>query len=538
MGDLSLSYKIANETAEFEQIYQLNYETFVDEIPQHSINSEQRLVDRYDQENTYVIAKDGKEVVGMIAIRGNRPFSLDGKMADLDDYLPQDAKPCEIRLLAVKKDYRNSYVFFKLCDLLVSHCLNHEYNMALISGVERQIKLYKRIGFVAFGEMTGIGEAKFQPMYLTREQFEKSSKVFQRLMERKAAIANGGTFLPGPVSMAPNVSLAISQPPISHRSQRFKNEMFEVKNELCRLVHANYAQVMVGTGTLANDIVAAQIQKLPGKGVILVNGEFGCRLVDHASRFKLDFYIWEKPWNTEINLHEVEGYIQDHPEIKWLWTVHCETSTGYLYDLERIQALCTKHGIELCVDACSSIGIVPVQLSAVYLAATVSGKGLGSYPGLAIVFHREPVFPDSNIPRYLDLGMYHCSESIPYTHSSNLIKALYESIKMTNPAKAKRLADFVRQQLIDAGFNVLGNENYSPGIITLKVSEGISSRSIGDQLKEKGFFLSYESDYLIKRNWVQIALMGFHTEQACMQMVQSLVKVKGMSTVRRLIYEK
>lgn len=532
MGDLSLSYKIANSTDEFEQIYQLNYETFVDEIPQHSKNSQQRLVDRFDQENTYVIAKDGEDVVGMIAIRGNRPFSLDGKIADLDYYLPQHAKPCEIRLLAVKKEYRNSFVFFKLCDLLVSHCLNNEYNMALISGVERQIKLYKRIGFVAFGEMTGSGEAKFQPMYLTREQFEKSSKVFQRLMERKAAAAHGGTFLPGPVSMAPDVLHAISQPPISHRSQQFKNEMLEVKHELCRLVQAKYAEVIVGTGTLANDIVAAQIQKLPGKGLILVNGEFGCRLVDHASRFNLDFSIFEKPWNTDINMQEVDVYLQDHPEIQWLWTVHCETSTGYLYDLTRLQEVCKKHEIELCIDACSSVGVVPVQLSNVYLAATVSGKGLGSYPGLAIVFHREPVLPDSSIPRYLDLGMYHCSESIPFTHSSNLINALSEGLKQADTSKVKQLADFVRTQLIDAEFAMLGNGDYSPGIITLKVPDGLSSRSIGDQLKEKGIFLSYESDYLIKRNWVQISLMGFHNIQTCKQMIQSLLKVKGLSKVR------
>src|SRR5690606_8801005 len=84
---------------------------------------------------------------GMITVRANRPFSLDRKLADLDEYLPNDANPCEVRLLSIKRSYRKSRVFYQLVKLLVRYCLEKDYNMALISGTDRQIKLYKRIGF-------------------------------------------------------------------------------------------------------------------------------------------------------------------------------------------------------------------------------------------------------------------------------------------------------------------------------------------------------------------------------------------------------
>lgn len=180
----TLIYKIAAEPEEMEQIYKLNYETFVEEIPQHQQNESRSLIDKFDKENTYIIAKDAEAVIGMIAVRANRPFSLDHKLANLDDYLPKHAIPCEIRLLSVKREYRKTRVFYQLVNLLVNHCLEKNYNMALISGTDRQIKLYKKIGFEPFGPMVGTEKAMFQPMYLTKEKFETTSKAFKMMIKK------------------------------------------------------------------------------------------------------------------------------------------------------------------------------------------------------------------------------------------------------------------------------------------------------------------------------------------------------------------
>jgi N-acyl-L-homoserine lactone synthetase len=84
---------------EFDQIHRLNYRTFVEEIPpQHPSNPEKLLIDKFHDENTYFICLDGTRLVGMVAVRGKRPFSLDEKVADLDAHLPTAASVCEIHL--------------------------------------------------------------------------------------------------------------------------------------------------------------------------------------------------------------------------------------------------------------------------------------------------------------------------------------------------------------------------------------------------------------------------------------------------------
>src|SRR5438445_50876 len=103
-----LVFKTATEDWEVEQIHRLNYKTFVEEIPQHKASPTHRLVDKFHAENTYLICLHEQKLVGMLAVRGNRPFSLDQKLPDLDSQLPAGRKVCEIRLLALEKKFRGA----------------------------------------------------------------------------------------------------------------------------------------------------------------------------------------------------------------------------------------------------------------------------------------------------------------------------------------------------------------------------------------------------------------------------------------------
>ncbi|OZU90540.1 aminotransferase [Virgibacillus indicus] len=499
-------YKIADHAEEIEQIHQLNYETFVEEIPQHSGNNERKLVDRFNEENTYIIAKRKEEVVGMIAVRGKRPFSLDQKLDHLDAHLPEEAVPCEIRLLSIKPAYRGGRIFYGLCEKLVSYCLEEGYTMALISGTTRQKKLYEHIGFQSFGPLVGTEEAPYQPMYLTKKNFESASRLFERLIQREERTFYQN-FLPGPVELTENVKKAWQEPAISHRSAKFRQVVHNVQNKLCQLTKAKYAEIALGTGTLANDMIAAHLSTIAGKGLILANGEFGERLIDQGSRWNLSFKQIKEEWNTAITLDEIENALERNEDIQWLWTVHCDTSTGYVFPLEDLQKVCKKHHVKLCLDACSTIGVLPVDFSDVYLASTVSGKGLGSYPGLAMVFHQEEILPNKQIPAYLDIGSYQASNSVPFTHSSNGLLALQAALAELQPPK-KDLADEISRDFKASGMTVLRGKAYSPGIITICLPETIASTDFGSHLKSLGIHVSYESSYLVKRNWFQVALMG------------------------------
>lgn len=513
-------YKIADNVNEIEQIHRLNYLTFVEEIPQHESNETRKLIDRFNDENTYIIAKRKNEVIGMISVKENRPFSLDQKLTDLDAYLPENSIPCEIRLLSIKEAYRGGRIFYGLCERLVSYCLEQGYSMALISGTLRQTKLYKHLGFQSFGPLVGTEEAPYQPMYLTKKNFELSSKVFQRMLKRKENNFHQN-FLPGPVEVTEEVKKTWQEPAISHRSSPFLKVIDETQLQLCELTNANHVEIVVGTGTLANDMVAAQLSVLPNEGLILANGEFGERLIDHGRRWGLSFETILKAWNTSITIQEIDDVLTKKPAIKWLWTVHCETSTGYVYALQQLKEVCEKHQVYLCIDACSSVGVIPVDLTNVYLASTVSGKGLASYPGVAMVFHQEDILPNDMIPSYLDIGKYQAYHSVPYTHSSNGLMALHAAL--SNPQSQKdTIAEKICHIFTDSGMHVLRGRGYSPGIITVRLPDEISSKDFGDHLKSYGIQTSYESGYLLKRNWFQVALMGHQKQPNVMQAIRMI----------------
>jgi GNAT superfamily N-acetyltransferase len=103
---------------------------------------------------------------------------LDGKLENLDSYLPPGRSCCELRLLAVEPPYRRGRVFRGLGRLVIAYCWRQGYDLALISGTTRQQKLYRHLGFIPFGPLVGTPDALFQPMYLTVEHFEAGAKAF------------------------------------------------------------------------------------------------------------------------------------------------------------------------------------------------------------------------------------------------------------------------------------------------------------------------------------------------------------------------
>src|SRR6267154_1896475 len=300
-----LVFKTATEDWEFEAIHRLNYKTFVEEIPQHKAQPTHRLVDKFHAENTYLICLSGRQLAGMLAVRGDRPFSLDQKLENVDSYLPAGRKICEIRLLAVDKKFRGAQVLQGILALLWQHGIERGYDLAIISGTPRQFKLYQHLGFVPFGPVVGSGEAQFQPMYVTLETFETTAREFLRSSPSRAFQPSAVNFLPGPVTVRREVRRAFEQAPESHRSEAFVKDFQATRQILCELVHAEKVELFLGSGTLANDVVAGQLSLEAGRGVVLSNGEFGERLLDHARRFGLNVEAVEVPWGEPIELARV-----------------------------------------------------------------------------------------------------------------------------------------------------------------------------------------------------------------------------------------
>jgi aspartate aminotransferase-like enzyme len=230
----------------------------------------------------------------------------------------------------------------------------------------------------------------------------------------------------------------------------------------------------------------------------------------------------------------VEEKFRAHGKSKysWLWCAHCETSTGLMVDLEALKRLCAQTQTRLCLDCISTIGTLPVDLSGIYLASCSSGKGLRAYPGLSMIFyhHTTSSNPVQKLPRYLDLDYYARQEGIPFTFSSNLLHALRAAVRRVSWEKrfteTAALSAWLRERLAEMGLNAIGNgAAVSPAVITIQLPLEINSGKFGGAMQEAGYLLSFNSDYLRRKNWVQVCLMGECTREKVVALANALARV-------------
>jgi aspartate aminotransferase-like enzyme len=261
----------------------------------------------------------------------------------------------------------------------------------------------------------------------------------------------------------------------------------------------------------------------PTRGAILVNGEFGRRLVRQAARFGLRPRVVTWDWGRPWNLAEVEAALDDEPPGSWIWGVHLESSTGVLNDLEGLVRVAQQRGVRVCADCISSLGAVDLDLAGVYLASGAAGKSLGAYAGIAMVFAGAPGMPrlnHSRLPSYLDLPEMLAAVGPRYTFASPTFAALEAALvdyasQSSAAARYKRYAELgacLRGGLREVGIAPLADEAIASGVLTTFAPPGgESAESFVERAAAAGFDIGGQSEYLTRRRLVQVATMGATT---------------------------
>ena len=342
--------------------------------------------------------------------------------------------------------------------------------------------------------------------------------------------------LPGPVALSARVRSALHEPSLYHRGEEFVALFEKVRGQLGSLVGTRDTALFVGSGTLANDVVAATLAATAtgSRGLILENGEFGRRLVAQAARFGLMPRVLSWPWGSPWNADEIAAALDQESPGGWVWGVHHESSTGVLNDLPTLIRLARRRGVRVCVDCVSSVGAVPLDLSEVFLASGTSGKALGACSGVAMVFADLADLQrldTTRIPSYLDLPVTLAQRGPCFTFPSELLRALAAALtKYDTPARAgiryesyAALGRHVRQHLRRLGLQSLASECQSgPTITTFAPPSGWTSSAFVDLCRSWGFLIGGQSGYLADRRLVQIATMGAITGEACAPLFKHL----------------
>jgi aspartate aminotransferase-like enzyme len=348
---------------------------------------------------------------------------------------------------------------------------------------------------------------------------------------------NRANFSTGPVALSEGVQRALSSAPISHRSDAFIDMLRETKHRLRSLVNANHVAIACGSGTLANEMIAQQLRSPQSRGLILINGEFGARLANIATRAGLVFDALEVAWGEAIALSAVARKLSAD-DYGWLWCVATETSTGSHFGIDALQTLAQQNSVRLCLDCMSAVGVAPLSLEKVFLASASSGKGLASVAGLAIVFAQSIPASRTQVPASLDLALHLHDGAVPFTLPSNLLDALHASLRELAPIQSTRYVEIAqdtarlrsaltRHQLAP----LTGEAHAANGIVTIPLSSNIDSTDIGQRLRSAGIEIGFESDYLRRRNWIQIALMG-HYPRAMVERLPELIRESVEQSMR------
>ena len=337
---------------------------------------------------------------------------------------------------------------------------------------------------------------------------------------------------PGPSNAHPLVLEALARAPIGHLDPRYIELMGEVQ-ELLRYAWQTDNRLtlpIAGTGSAAMEATLANTIEPDDQVLIAVNGYFGNRLADMASRYRANVQIIEKPWGQAFSLEEIARAVDNHRPVI-LAMVHAETSTGICQPMEGIGDLCRKYECLLLLDTVTSLGGVPLFLDEwkIDIAYSCSQKGLSCPPGLSPLTmgpraEAKLAARTSKVPSwYFDMSLLnqYWGEERAYHHTApvNMTFGMREALRLL--AEEGLEQSWARHQhnaeALWSGLERLGLELPTPEhlrlatLTTVRIPEEIDGRAFSYHLLNKyGFEVGGGLGILAGRIW-RIGLMGYNS---------------------------
>src|SRR4029450_3091813 len=202
-------------------------------------------------------------------------------------------------------------------------------------------------------------------------------------------------FTPGPLTTSATVKAAM-QRDIGSRDADFVDLVAGIRSELLRIAHVSREQgyeavLMQGSGTFGLESVISSVIPRDGRFVVLANGAYGERMAAIAERMEISTRMARWPGNESPDPATVRRLIEEEPAATHVAMVHCETTTGILNPIDEIAGIVKAGGREFIVDAMSSFGGVPVDLSKLKIDYLISSpnKCLEGVPGFSFVLARR-----------------------------------------------------------------------------------------------------------------------------------------------------
>ena len=219
---------------------------------------------------------------------------------------------------------------------------------------------------------------------------------------------------PGPSCVPDSVYEALGQKTIGHLDPHFLRIMDRIKEYLQQVMGTTNHLTLPISGTGSSGMEACFVNLIENEDpvLILINGVFGMRMQDVATRLGADVDVLEYEWGTPVVATDVEKKLKKK-SYAIVAIVHAETSTGVRNPVDEIGQLVAGTDTIYLVDTVTSLGGMEIRMDDWSIDALYSGtqKCLSCPPGLApLSFSDKAVHKlesrSSKVPNwYLDLSM-------------------------------------------------------------------------------------------------------------------------------------
>lgn len=341
---------------------------------------------------------------------------------------------------------------------------------------------------------------------------------------------------PGPSMVHPRVYHALAMPTIGHLDPEYLTIMNEVQ-VLLRYVFQTQNQLTIpvsGTGSAGMEAALCNFIE-PGDAVLIaVNGYFGERLCDMASRYGAQVDRIDCDWGDVFDVSTIEEALSKK-RYKLFAIVHAETSTGARQpNLKEIADLVHGNGAILVLDTVTSLGGLPVEIDAWGVDVAYSGtqKCLSCPPGLSPLTVSERALEVLRNRKttvanwYLDLSMVvkYWGKERTYHHTApiNMNYALREALRLVSEEGLE--ARFARHrkhaEMLWQGFEAMGLQLHVPlahrlpTLTTVRIPSSVTDEAKLRQTLLQEFNIEIAAGFgpLKGKVW-RIGLMGFSSRR-------------------------
>jgi 2-aminoethylphosphonate-pyruvate transaminase len=155
--------------------------------------------------------------------------------------------------------------------------------------------------------------------------------------------------------------------------------------------------LLQGSGTFAIEAALSSFVPRDGKALVAINGAYGTRaakILDYLGRAHVDLDVGD---STMITASDIAESLEADRDITDVFVVHCETTSGIVNPVHEICAAIKARGVRVIVDAMSSFGALPLDMTASAIDVMVSSanKCIEGVPGFGYVVCRRDLLEAS-----------------------------------------------------------------------------------------------------------------------------------------------